>query len=116
MTMSSLADLAVPLRALRMLSTDHPGLPVPSVRVSPFHPDRLCLAFHSVSDMPLPLAAFEVWRAALGVPSAVVDGRFQSDGWTWVLKAWGEYAGATVELIAYADVPTAPSPVAGGAG
>ncbi|MCX4664917.1 hypothetical protein [Streptomyces uncialis] len=49
------------------------------------------------------LAAFEAGRAALGVPDGSADGRFQSDGQTWVLTARGEYAGATVELTAYAD-------------
>ncbi|WTE15638.1 hypothetical protein OG924_17400 [Streptomyces uncialis] len=101
--MSTLADLSTPLRALRMLSADHPDLPVPTVRVSPFYPDRLCLAFHSISDTTLPLAAFEAWRTALGVPEDAVDGRLQSGGRTWALEAWSEYAGATVELTAYAD-------------
>ncbi|WP_329559833.1 hypothetical protein OG711_25310 [Streptomyces uncialis] len=113
--MSTLADLSAPLRALRLICADHPDLPAPNLDVCPIYPERLHLSFHSMSDTVPSLAAFEVWRAALGVPDSTVDGHFQSDGRTWVLKARGEYAGATVELTAYADVPPVPAPVMRGA-
>ncbi|MEV3875281.1 hypothetical protein [Streptomyces sp. NPDC049906] len=103
----TLADLNVPLRALRLLAAEFPDLPAPCVDLSTIFPDRLCLRLHEAPGAP-PLAAFEAWRAALGVPDGEVTGRFQCGG-VWVLTAEAWFEGARVELSAYADldVPTA---------
>ncbi|MFH9671244.1 hypothetical protein ACH4L5_02990 [Streptomyces sp. NPDC017405] len=92
-------DLVAPLRVLRLLAADFGHLPAPSVHVTPLYPGRLELAFHD------DLAGFEGWRDALGIcPDAVVHGT-QSAGRTRVLRASCEYAGADLELVAYAQVP-----------
>jgi hypothetical protein len=100
----TLDDLAVPLRALRLLAADFGHLAAPAVHVSTIWPDRLELSFHG------DLADFEAWRDALGIAPDAVTHRTQSGGHTRVLLAPGEHAGATVKLVAYADVP-APEPV-----
>ncbi|MGW5613185.1 hypothetical protein [Streptomyces sp. NPDC003877] len=112
----TLDDLTVPLGALRLLAVDFPDLPAPSVDVSPIYPEWLRLAFHSTSGESL--AAFEQWRTALRIGPDAVDYDVQSDGFTRVLRAEGQFAGAVVVLIAYADVPDfdrAPAGQAGGA-
>ncbi|MFF5005203.1 hypothetical protein ACFY3G_20575 [Streptomyces phaeochromogenes] len=96
----TLDDLAVPLRALRLLTTDFGHLPAPEVHVSTTYPERLELAFHD--DLP----GFEMWREALGVAPDAVTYREQSDGRTRVLRASVEHAGAVVRLTAYADIVT----------
>ncbi|MGW3021217.1 hypothetical protein [Streptomyces longwoodensis] len=92
-------DLAVPLRALRLLSADFGRLAAPTVGVTTIWPDRLELSFHG------DLAAFEAWRAALDIAPDAVTHSTQSGGRTRVLLGFGQYAGATVKLVAYADVP-----------
>ncbi|MGW3103082.1 hypothetical protein [Streptomyces sp. NPDC001100] len=100
----TLDDLSLPLRALRLLATDFGHLPAPHVHVSPIYPAQLTLALHD------DLAHFEAWRQALGIaPDAVTHGT-QSAGRTHVLKTSIEYAGATLELVGYADIPD-PEPV-----
>ena len=95
----TLDDLPLPLRALRLLATDFGHLPVPHMWVSPIYPEHLKLAFHD------DLAHFEAWREALGIaPDAVTHGT-QSEGHVRVLKTSVEYAGATLELVGYADIP-----------
>jgi hypothetical protein len=97
--MSTMTDLAAPLRALRLLAANHPGLPALEARVSTVYPDRLTL---SVYDDP---SAFEAWRAALGVlPESVTHG-VQSGGRTRVLSASTEYAGACVRLVGFSEAP-----------
>ncbi|MPY63701.1 hypothetical protein [Streptomyces spongiae] len=96
----TLDDLAVSLRALRLLAADFGHLPAPMVDVSTIWPDRLKLAFH------YDLADFEAWREALGIAADTVDHGTQGVGdRTRVLKTSVEYAGAMVELVAYADMP-----------
>ncbi|MGX2994531.1 hypothetical protein JNUCC64_09570 [Streptomyces sp. JNUCC 64] len=102
-TLAVLDGLSVPLRALRLLSADHPALPAPTVSVSPVVPDRLELAFHTGRYGPPPMSAFETWREELGISPDTVTHRVLASG-TWVLHAAGEYAGAQVELAAFADV------------
>ncbi|GHE84022.1 hypothetical protein GCM10014715_44960 [Streptomyces spiralis] len=112
----TLDDLAVPLRALRLLAVDFGHLPAPDVDVSLLYPEQLRLAFHDTSCESL--AAFEEWRTALQIAPDAVDSHTQSDGQTLVLKAEGPFAGAVVMLTAYADVPVndrAPAGQAGGA-
>lgn len=104
----TLDDLAVPLRALRLLVTDFGHLPTPSVHISPIYPERLELSFHSG------LPDFEAWRDALGVTPDAVTYREQSEGRTLVLKATADYAGATLELSGYGDL-CAPALVGGAA-
>ncbi|MCW8099782.1 hypothetical protein [Streptomyces tauricus] len=94
----TLDELAVPLRALRLLAVDFGRLPAPDVHVSTTYPERLELAFHD--DLP----GFERWREALGIVPDAVTYREQSDGRTRVLRASVDHAGATVRLTAYADV------------
>ncbi|MEU5973658.1 hypothetical protein [Streptomyces sp. NPDC047315] len=94
-----LDDLAVSLRALRSLALDFGHLAAPAVMVSTIRPEHLELAFHD--DLP----GFEAWREALSIaPDAVTHG-IQGAGRTRVLKASVEYLGATLRLVAYADVP-----------
>jgi hypothetical protein len=103
----TLDDMSVPLRALRLLAADFGHLPAADVDVSPIYPTRLHLRFHH------DLADFEAWREALGIaPDAVRHGT-QSGGHTRVLRVDTQYAGAELELVAYAPVPDpAPSAVA----
>ncbi|MGW7070649.1 hypothetical protein ACWGII_03045 [Streptomyces sp. NPDC054855] len=104
-------DLTGRLRTLRLLALDFPDLPAPTVHVSPLYSARLELSLHD------DLGFFESWRAALGIARDAVDFRTQSDGTTWVLEAYTQFAGSTVRLIAYGEarVPELPR-VAGGAG
>ncbi|MEU1408523.1 hypothetical protein ABZ471_40610 [Streptomyces sp. NPDC005728] len=95
----TLADLSVPLRALRLLAVDFGHLAAPAAHVTPIWPDRLELDFHD------DLAGFEAWRDALGIaPDAVTHGT-QSDGRTRVLRTMTEYGGAKLELIGYGRIP-----------
>ncbi|MER7839722.1 hypothetical protein ABTY98_28510 [Streptomyces sp. NPDC096040] len=95
----TLDDLSMALRALRLLAADFGHLPAPMLDVSTIFPDRLRLSFH------YGLADFESWREALGIaPDAVEHGTQGAGGGTRVLKASIEYAGAVLELVAYADV------------
>jgi hypothetical protein len=100
----TLDDLAVPLRALRLLAADFGHLPAPSVDVSTIYPDRLKLTFYD------DLSGFEAWREALGIAPDAVGYREQSDGCTRVLKATAGHAGAGLDLVGYGDI-TAPAPV-----
>ncbi|MCX4737350.1 hypothetical protein [Streptomyces antibioticus] len=109
-----LDNLAVPLRALRLLAVDFPHLPAPDVDVSPIYPESLRLSFHGTSGDSL--AAFEQWRTALRIAPDTVDCRTQSDGRTRVLKADGLFAGAVIVLAAYADEPAADRALTGQAG
>lgn len=94
-----LDDLAVSLRALRSLTERFGYLPAPAVAVTTIWPERLELSFHD------DLAGFEAWRDELGIdPTEVMHGT-QSAGRTRVLRASAEYAGARLELVAYAPVP-----------
>ncbi|TSB26721.1 hypothetical protein FNJ62_10530, partial [Streptomyces benahoarensis] len=62
----TLADLSVPLAALRLLAADHPALPAVEVDVTPVFPRELTLRIHD------DFGAFETWRTALGIsPEAV---------------------------------------------
>ncbi|MFF4347876.1 hypothetical protein [Streptomyces sp. NPDC001530] len=97
----ALDDLAVPLRALRLLVADFGHLPAPSVEVSTIYPDRLKLTFFDN------LSGFEAWRDALGIAPDAVDYREQSDGRTRVLKATADHAGSGLDLVGYGDI-TAP--------
>ncbi|WP_069627199.1 hypothetical protein [Streptomyces niveus] len=92
----SLADLSVPLRALRMLAVEFPGLPAVDVRVSPIHPDLLNLSLHH--DLP----AFEAWRYALVIsPDAVA---WHGDAGTFWLEGHTTFAGARVHLTGFAKL------------
>jgi hypothetical protein len=95
----TLDDLAVPLRALRLLAADLGHLPAPDVDVTQIYPNTLRLSFHRGG-----LAAFEVWRETLGIAPSEVRHGTQGGGHTRVLRAEVEYAGAELELVAYADV------------
>ncbi|MFF4573659.1 hypothetical protein [Streptomyces sp. NPDC001410] len=97
----TLDDLAVVLRALRLLAVDFGHLPAPDVQVSTIYPHRLELRFHD--NLP----GFEAWRESVGVAPDDVVYREQSDGRTRVLKASADYAGAALELTGYFDVQAA---------
>ncbi|MFJ8332907.1 hypothetical protein [Streptomyces sp. NPDC094437] len=108
----TLDDLSVALRALRLLTTDFGHLPGPDLHVSTIFPRRVELALH---DSRLEsMAAFEVWREALGIDPDAVKYVEQSSGCTRVLTGCGEFAGVVVELTAFATVPV--PAVVGGAG
>ncbi|MFF4185767.1 hypothetical protein ACFYZ9_21490 [Streptomyces sp. NPDC001691] len=95
----TLDGLAVPLRALRLLSVDFGHLPAPEIDVSTIYPDQLALRFHNG------LNGFEAWRAALGIAPDAVELRAQGAGTTWRLQADADYGGAHVHLVGYASVP-----------
>jgi hypothetical protein len=97
----TLDDLAVPLRALRVLATDFGYLPAPDVDLSPIYPNRLRLSFHR------DLGAFEAWREALVIAPDAVRHSTQGGGHTRVLRADAQCACAELELVAYADIPAA---------
>ncbi|GAA2688512.1 hypothetical protein GCM10010400_61660 [Streptomyces aculeolatus] len=97
--------LSVAVRALRLLAADFSHLPAPDVHVSTVFPRRLELSFHGDEDERYSFAAFEAWRDALGVDTGAVTFNLQADGRTRVLRVLAEYAGAQVELFAYAPVP-----------
>jgi hypothetical protein len=94
----TLDDLAVPLRALRLLAADFGHLPAPGVSVSTIYPDRLELSFHDN------LAGFEAWREALGIPPEAVVYREQSNRHTRVLTASTDRADTVVDLVGYGDI------------
>lgn len=100
----TLDDLSVPLRVLRLLAVDFGHLAAPAVRVSTIWPDRLELEFHD------DLAGFEAWRDALSIAPDAVSHCTQSGGRTRVLRVAVEYAGATLEMVAYGRIPD-PAPV-----
>ncbi|MFJ9819326.1 hypothetical protein ACIRU3_29525 [Streptomyces sp. NPDC101151] len=99
----TLDDLSVPLRVLRLLAADFGHLPAPVVEVTDIFPNRLDLRFHDA------LSEFEVWREALGIAPDDVTHGTQGEGRTRVLSASIEYAGAELNLVAYAQLP-APAP------
>ncbi|RSS41632.1 hypothetical protein [Streptomyces sp. WAC08241] len=105
----TLADLSVPLSALRLLAVDFPHLPAPWVDVATVYPERLSLSFHD------DFAAFEAWREALNIAPESVVHRVQRDGRTQVLKALMVFAGAELELTGYTSVPD-PERVLAGSG
>ncbi|MFH8575425.1 hypothetical protein [Streptomyces zaomyceticus] len=105
----TLAELAAPLLALRLLGAEFGHLPAPTVEVSTIYPERLELTFHD------DFAAFEVWREALNIAPESVVHRVQVGGQTNVLRVHATYAGAELMLIGYAKVP-APVPVLAGSG
>lgn len=101
--MLTLDDLAASLHALRELATDFGHLPAPTVEVSPIFPNRLQMVFHGFTSTSL--SDFEAWREALGIaPEAVTYGTQQADR-TRVLCVRVDYAGAELELTAFADIP-----------
>ncbi|MCX4236304.1 hypothetical protein [Streptomyces ortus] len=104
----TLDEVAVPLRALRLLTVDFGHLPAPTVHVTTIYPERLELSFYD------DLSGFEMWREALGVAPDAVTYHVQNDGRTGVLSAGVDHAGAMVHLMGYADV-VAPVSVGGAA-
>lgn len=90
-----LSDLAAPLRVLRLLAADFPGLPAVNVDVSTIYPDQLELVSHG------DFGVFEAWRSALGILPESVEYHEQSGGRTRVLRADIDYAGARLCLVAY---------------
>ncbi|MFI9247227.1 hypothetical protein ACIGXF_32680 [Streptomyces sp. NPDC053086] len=110
----NLDGLTVPLRVLRLLAVDFPHLTAPNVDVSPLYPQVLRLSLHESSCDSF--AAFESWRRALGIEPATVDFHTQSDGRTAVLKGFGVYGGADIELTAFAALPADDTAFAGAVG
>ncbi|MFD5784807.1 hypothetical protein [Streptomyces sp. NPDC126933] len=99
MSAQTMSDVAVPLRALRLLAADFPALPAATVGVSTIFPDRLDVSFHD------DFGAFEAWRSALGIDPATVTYGEQSGGRTRVLTAWADYVGARLRLVGYSTHP-----------
>ncbi|MET9650427.1 hypothetical protein ABZZ44_09140 [Streptomyces sp. NPDC006460] len=101
MSAQTLSEMSAPLIILRILNSEFPDLPAPCVSVSTVYPDILELSFHD--DFP----GFEAWRDALGIDPVNVTHRVQRDGCTGVLRVHADYAGARIELTAYAKIPAA---------
>ncbi|PAZ17520.1 hypothetical protein CLM62_02025 [Streptomyces sp. SA15] len=110
----TLDELAVPLRALRLLALDFPHLPAPHVHLSTVFVERLELSLHDVARTGDSFAAFEAWRAALGIAPDTVTFHVQADGRTQVLRAECRFGGAEVGLIAYATAPQTAADRTGG--
>ncbi|MFG2419297.1 hypothetical protein ACGFWD_09615 [Streptomyces sp. NPDC048448] len=106
----TLDALSAPLRALRLLTLAFPDLPAPVIDLSSIYPDRLALSFHLSQGG---FAAFEAWRAALGIDPAAVDFHVQCDHRTGVMTAQTEYGGADIELTGYTQVPASAQMPAG---
>jgi len=70
-------------------------LPGAHFGVSTIFPNQLDISLHDG------LGAFELWREALGIPADAV--KFSARNTAMNLKATTTFAGATVELIGYAD-------------
>ncbi|MGW8328073.1 hypothetical protein ACWGLE_09260 [Streptomyces sp. NPDC055897] len=101
MRASTVDDLRAPLKTLRFLADEFPGLPAADVHVSTLSPDRVELAFHD------DLGAFEAWRSALAIgPDAVRFGTQGVDDSTMNLRADGPYGACTLRLVAYAPAPS----------
>ncbi|MFJ5802974.1 hypothetical protein [Streptomyces decoyicus] len=93
----TMADLATPLRLLRLLAVDHPDLPAVNVDVSTIFPNQLELVSHD------DFHAFEAWRSALGIQPETITYAEQSGGRTRLLRAAVDYAGARLCLVAYSS-------------
>ncbi|MEV8392833.1 MULTISPECIES: hypothetical protein [unclassified Streptomyces] len=111
----TLDALAVPMRALRLLTAEFGHLPAPCVDMSTIFPERLVLALHETEQTGGTLAAFESWRDALGIAPDAVTFAVQSDGRTRVLAAETRFGGAEIALRAFADTQPAAAGRSGGA-
>lgn len=98
----TLEGLSAPLRALRLLALDFPDLPAPVIDVTAIYPNRLSLSVHPSNGG---FAAFEAWRAALGIAPDAVDFNVQCDHRTAVMTAHTEYGGADIVLTGFTEVP-----------
>ncbi|MFD3512570.1 hypothetical protein [Streptomyces sp. NPDC058657] len=96
----AMAAVAAPLRALNVLAAQYPNLPAGDIEITEIYPDRLKMAFHDA------LGAFEAWRDALEIAPEDVDHGTQSGGSMLRLTASISYAGAEVQLVGFAEVPT----------
>ncbi|MEV8340509.1 hypothetical protein [Streptomyces niveus] len=112
----TLDGLSAPMRALRLLAVDFGHLPAPAVDMSGIFAERLYLSLHT-SDLTgvSALAAFEMWRDALGIDPHTVTIAERSGGRTCVLRAETLFGGAEIVLRAYADTPAGPDSEPGGA-
>ncbi|MFF2923088.1 hypothetical protein ACFVTP_11910 [Streptomyces celluloflavus] len=99
MTDLTMHDMTAPLRALRLLTADHPDLPALAVRMTTVYPDRLELDCHD------DFGVYETWREALGIDPASVTYAEQSEGRTQVLSAVADYAGARLHLTGFGTIP-----------
>ncbi|MEW1724343.1 hypothetical protein [Streptomyces sp. NPDC093109] len=99
MSTQTMTDMAAPLAVLRVLAVDFPTLPAADVAVSTIYPELLTVSFHD------DFAAFETWRAALGISPETVEYGEQSSGRTRVLSVRADYAGAQVRLVGYSTHP-----------
>lgn len=95
----TLADMSAALLAVRVLLSEHAGLPGGQIRVSDIFPGQVDVSLHE------DLSAFETWRAALGIAPDLVTCGTQSGGRTRVLKAATDYAGARICLTGFSEVP-----------
>lgn len=91
----TLAEQRVALDALAQLSAAFGHLPGAHIGLNTIFPNRVDISLHDG------LNAFEAWREALGI--AAEDVQIQQRKTAMNLKAVTTFAGATVELIGYAD-------------
>lgn len=95
----TLGDQLAALDALAQIKSAFPHLPAADFNAGPIYPNQLTISLHhSFTD-------FEEWRTALGIPAEAVQYRNLTN--QMHLKAYGPFAGATVELVGYAPALTA---------
>ena len=96
MTAQTFGDQLAALDALAQLTSAFGHLPPADVHISPITPDELTLSIHDNLD------GFEQWRGALGIAAEDVDHSQRPGRSHMTLRARTTFAGATVELVAYA--------------
>ncbi|MFE9064897.1 hypothetical protein [Streptomyces violaceusniger] len=94
MAAGTLASQRKALDAAATIARVFPHLPAAVVQVSNIYPGQLDISVHDS------LAAYEAWRAALGILPEWVDHGSQPG--STVLTAKGRFAGVEVKLIGYA--------------
>jgi hypothetical protein len=101
-TARTFADQLPAAGALAQITAAMGHLPPADFGLSPITPDRLDISIHDN------LSGFERWRTALGFPTSAVD--YVPRRGHMTVRATGQFAGATVELVGYAP----PLPQVGG--
>ncbi|MFI0718900.1 hypothetical protein [Streptomyces sp. NPDC021224] len=100
MTAHTFAEQLPAADALAQITATLGHLPAADINLSPVFPDHLTVAIHD------DLGAFEQWRQALGVPATAID--YAAHRHHMTLRAATPFAGATIDLVAYA--PALPTP------
>lgn len=96
MAAGTLADQKKALDAAATIARVFPHLPGAAIQVSNIHPGQLDISVHDS------LAAYEAWRAALGMLPEWVEQGTQPG--SMVLTTKGRFAGVEVKLVGYAPL------------